>query len=287
MRSALIPAALAATALVFSGAPASAQPFDHLKCYKISDQHSFTTLATLSTNDLQAAAFPDDTNCKISVHSKEFCIPVAKTRFFNPGNPKEPPMEALVGRDLANDFLCYKVRCDKPVVAPPASQVVHDQFGPRAVSGFRTAKVCTPAVKLSGGPYDEPVPYSALLRQVMLSGSSPREFVVDLMTSLDAEYMLTEITSLSGPAGFSIAGVEVAARRDCAVGSVALGASGACNQVWALRLTADPGTCTLNGSYQATFRYGCNPLMPNCSLVDFTLPDLQVNFTLASSNFCA
>jgi hypothetical protein len=286
MKTTLFRLASAAALLGLTADTAPALTYDHLKCFKIADEHNYSAMATLTTNELQAAAFPDDTSCKISVRSKEFCIPVAKTRAVDLGNPKDAPVAAFIGQDLANDFICYKVRCDRPAVAPPASQVVHDQFGPRPISGLRTAKVCTPAVKLSGGPYDAPVPIAGILRQEKLTGSSPHEFIVDLYTSLDAEYAFTELTSLTGPAGISLSGAEITSRRDCSSGSVALGASGACNQIWSVRLTVAPGTCTLNGSYQATFRYGCNQQMPDCSLVDFSLPDFTVNWTGASADFC-
>lgn len=264
---------------------ASAQTFDHLKCYKISDESSYTALANLDTNSLQAAAFPNETGCKISVRSKEFCVPVSKTRFVDPGNPKEAPEAELVGQELQNDFLCYKVRCEAPATTPPASQVVHDQFGARAISRFKTAKVCTPAVKLSGGPYEDPLPLSAILRQTYL-GSSLDDFQVDLFTSLDAEYEFTGLTGATAPPGWSVSGVEVEARRDCASGSVAMGPSGGCGQVWTFRFTPDAGTCSLTGTFTATFRYGCNADMPNCSLVNFALPDHTVTVNMTSSSFC-
>lgn len=284
-----IHAAASAAILLFVGAtPSPAQTSDHLKCYKVGDSHNYQATANLDTNALQAAAFPGETNCRIVVKSKEFCVPVAKTRFVDFTNPKEAPEVELAGQDLQNDYLCYKVRCDKPTVLPPATQLVVDQFGTHTVSGFRTAKVCTPAVKIASGTLEDPVPFSAILKQTFVPGTfgTPNEVFIDLYTSLDAEYRFTGITSITTAPGMHLVGVEVPARSDCAGGSVALGPSGGCGQIWSLRLTLDPGVCTLNGNHAVSLRYGCNTALGDCSLVNFALPDHVVNFSTTSDNFC-
>jgi hypothetical protein len=122
---------------------------DHLKCYKIKDSHKYSAVADLITN-YEQSMYPSEAGCKIQVKSKEFCLPVNKDRIMQPNNKRDAPHEDVVGQDLTNDFLCYKVRCPKDPagVMPPSAQDVVDQFGERVIGGFRTTKMCTPAWKV-------------------------------------------------------------------------------------------------------------------------------------------
>ncbi len=128
---------------------------DHLKCYKIKDSHRYSAVADLITNSDQSM-YPSEAGCRILVKSKEFCLPINKDRILQPNNKRDAPHEDVVGQDLTNDFLCYKVRCptDPTGAMPPSVQDVVDQFGQREISGFRTTKMCTPAWKV----FDQPVP---------------------------------------------------------------------------------------------------------------------------------
>src|SRR5690606_10109421 len=40
--------------------------------------------------------------------------------------------------------LCYSIKC--PDIGMPSALTMSDRFGTRALSGFRTSKVCTPAI---------------------------------------------------------------------------------------------------------------------------------------------
>ena len=103
---------------------------DHLKCYKIKDSHRYSAVADLITNSDQSM-YPSEAGCRIMVKSKEFCLPINKDRILQPNSKRDAPHEDVVGQDLTNDFLCYKVRCPKdPTGAmPPSAQDVVDQFG--------------------------------------------------------------------------------------------------------------------------------------------------------------
>jgi hypothetical protein len=131
---------LASFAISFSLiAVASAQTFDHLKCYKMKDPHNFTALADFLP--IQNPPFPVELDCKIKVRGAEFCIPVSKT--IVGGNAPSAP---VVGQTLSNDFICYTIKCPKPP-APIPSVMVSDQFGSRTLQKFTAKRICTPAIK--------------------------------------------------------------------------------------------------------------------------------------------
>lgn len=119
---------------------ASAQTFDHLKCYKMKDPHNFTAIANLAP--FQNPPFPVEPGCKIKVKGLEFCIPVTKTLVPGGNAPSAP----VTGQALANDFICYTVRCPKPPTAIPPV-LVSDQFGSRTLQKFTASRICTPAIK--------------------------------------------------------------------------------------------------------------------------------------------
>jgi hypothetical protein len=77
---------------------ASAQTFDHLKCYKMKDPHNFTAVANLTP--FQNPPFPVEPGCKIKVKGLEFCIPVTKTLVPGTSNAPSAP---VVGQPLQNE----------------------------------------------------------------------------------------------------------------------------------------------------------------------------------------
>ena len=120
---------------------ASAQTFDHLKCYKMKDPHNFTAVANLTP--FQNPPFPLEPGCKIKVKGTEFCIPVDKA--LVPGT-STAPSAPVVGQPLQNDYICYVMRCPRPTTAIP-SVLVSDQFGSRTLQKFVAHRICTPAIK--------------------------------------------------------------------------------------------------------------------------------------------
>jgi len=133
---------LATVAFVLVTVPsASAQVFDHLKCYKMKDAHNFTAGADLTP--FQNPPFPVEPGCKIKVKGKEFCIPVDKDLIPGASNAPSAP---VVGQALQNDFICYKMKCPNTGVQIPPL-VVSDQFGSRTLKKFVAKKLCTPAIK--------------------------------------------------------------------------------------------------------------------------------------------
>ncbi len=137
-------AAGAATLSVFSSADvAGAQSYDHLHCFKVRDAKTFKAADV----DL-AALVPafDAAGCVVRGGAKEFCVPVAKTV-----NAIEGGTDAPFAADSERYArVCYKLQCPKAVLAP---ELLTDQFGTRTVSGFKTTKLCTPAV-LDSFPLD-------------------------------------------------------------------------------------------------------------------------------------
>ncbi|MBI5504385.1 MAG: hypothetical protein HY899_06265 [Deltaproteobacteria bacterium] len=126
-----------AVALAASAVVATAQPYDHLKCFKVKDSlASFTATADLRPVD--TIDFELDAGCAIKVRSRELCVPVNKDRV------DEGPSLAVAGPDLTNAFICYTIKCRGEVL--PAQLLMSDQFGSRQLSGLHTTRLCAPAV---------------------------------------------------------------------------------------------------------------------------------------------
>jgi hypothetical protein len=123
-------------AVLLSGAGvAHGQALDHLKCHKVKDPlHLPRTTADLPT-DLQPEFAAS--GCQI-LKPKFFCVPVAKQNVV-----PAPPRPDIVGQDLSNDFICYKIKCP----TQPGDHQVTDQFGTRTQTKFKTSMLCVPAVK--------------------------------------------------------------------------------------------------------------------------------------------
>ena len=131
-------AAIAFVATVAGVVPAAAALHDHLKCYKVKDPSAFA--ATVDLRPADSDVFDVDANCTVKVRSRELCFPVQKDFVSGTG-----PQLGVAGAELANAFLCYKVKCPPSVV--PESIEMSDQFGTRTLSGLRTTTICAPAVR--------------------------------------------------------------------------------------------------------------------------------------------
>lgn len=130
---------------------AGAQPtFDHLQCFKVKDQAKFKAVANLTP--LQSEFVPAD--CEIQGKAKMFCIPVDKNlTSFEDKTKQGIPQVHLNGDESSFDRLCYKIKCPAPALQ---SLNVTDQFGNRDLAKFKTAMLCTPAIK--GAPVTTTVP---------------------------------------------------------------------------------------------------------------------------------
>lgn len=262
---------------------------DHLRCYKVKDEHRFLANANLFTNPAQAALLPSENGCKIVVNSTEFCVPVKKERLQGFG-PHEAPTSTFIGQELENDFLCYKVKCKETLGALPSKLEVEDQFGTRFISGLRTDTVCAPARKRALLGYDAPRVGSAVTAQRLInSAQNSRVLELEVTTETDADFMLLSIIPpILAPAGYSLlSAMEDVAARSCPGGVPVYGESGVgCTQVWALKFSIAPSRCYLDGSFTFALDVGCNSTMPHCDLVDPAEPNVIVSFSVVSDDFC-
>jgi len=120
--------------------PAAAQPSDHLQCHKVKDAQKFK-FADVDLTAVQAA-FQLPAGCRVKGKAKTFCVPVSKAVT----DTDAPGSFIGEGQDLsANDYLCYKIKCDKTTIA---DTLVTDQFGERDMQKIKTGgEICVPAVK--------------------------------------------------------------------------------------------------------------------------------------------
>jgi len=129
-------AALACAALLIAATAASAQPYDHLKCFKFRDVQTFDS----ATADLETieAAFPTQ-NCEIKKKAKHFCVPTSKDVTSIDAGTDTP----FGAQELVFEQVCYKVKCPNVTIA---DQQISDQFGTRTVGRFKASLLCVPAV---------------------------------------------------------------------------------------------------------------------------------------------
>ena len=115
---------------------ASAQPFDHLKCFKISDTQIFDSAAA----DIETieAAFPAQ-NCQIKKKAKYFCVPASKNVTAIVNGSDNP----FASQELLYEQICYKITCPRVTIA---DQEISDQFGTRTVARPKASMLCVPAV---------------------------------------------------------------------------------------------------------------------------------------------
>ncbi len=133
-------AASAVLCVIAAPLPASAQHYDHLKCYKIKDEANFTATVTL---DALLGQFGNE-SCTVKGRGKMFCVPVDKavTAFADKSSTGIPPT-GYQGDEQSDSRICYRVKCPSASIAP---ELVSDQFGTRAVERFKTQMLCAPAV---------------------------------------------------------------------------------------------------------------------------------------------
>ena len=138
-------------ALLLSASSASAQLFDHDRCYKIKDSANFRIDVTLSMFQEAHLGLPED--CRVKGRAKFFCAPAAKDphagTFVDNSNPPLS-LNGFQGDNQRYDKLCYKVKC--PDLDAPAVLDVNDQFGSRSIRGLKTQMMCTPTYKLEMPP---------------------------------------------------------------------------------------------------------------------------------------
>ena len=111
--------------------------YDHLECFKARDPHNYAALVDITPQLGNNLGLEPHAGCKISVRSKEFCVPVAKTVVET-----DAPTIGVVGQDLVPGFLCYKMKC--PIEAT-GTLTVGDQFGVRDIEPSKVSRICTPA----------------------------------------------------------------------------------------------------------------------------------------------
>lgn len=126
---------------------------DHLKCYKVKDPVRLRG-PNPSWLDLDGPQFGSE-QCKIVGGFRMFCVPVTKTvtaaieRKVIPGGWQPYDPNPVPGPDvLAQDKLCYKIKCANNAVPNPLDpRSVFDQFGNREVSRWQPFMLCGPAEK--------------------------------------------------------------------------------------------------------------------------------------------
>jgi len=116
---------------------------DHLKCYKIKDPNKFKGIVDLNTSQ-----FGDELGCNLTIKASFFCAPASKDVVDSGGLTILP----VVGQDLTNDQVCYKLKCAAPF--PPDTDIT-DQFGSRTVEKLKPQFLCVPAIE---GPPPGPPP---------------------------------------------------------------------------------------------------------------------------------
>ncbi len=122
---------------VLLGSPlASAQPADHLQCFKIKDPIKLKGVVALDARE-----YGLDPACKIS-KARMICIGAEKT-LIEAFDRKERIFPLLLGGPEADTRVCYKVKCPRRKLPNP---LVADQFGERTLEKLKTSMLCTPAV---------------------------------------------------------------------------------------------------------------------------------------------
>lgn len=128
-----------ASALVVLGSSfAFAQPYDHLKCYKMKDTETFHSAnADIGTIEPSFGL----QNCRIKKKARQICIPATKDVTEITDGTDTP--FAVATDDLAFEQVCYKITCPSVTIPP---QTVSDQFGTRTVEKLKASTLCVPAV---------------------------------------------------------------------------------------------------------------------------------------------
>jgi len=162
---------------------AQEQPFDHMTCVKISRDDRLARMPPPLALTSQQSEFLTSSGCKPVgggriARADEVCYPSAKA-------PSNPPG----GIDLSGqNFLCYRVRCERNGGGNRTELSITDQFGEGTVFANErpvTKKLCVPAY-LAGAPTPTP-------------GASPTPTVQPTGTPVPTE--TPEPTETPGPTG--------------------------------------------------------------------------------------
>jgi hypothetical protein len=125
----------ACAALVLA-TPVAAQPYDHLKVYRVKPD----TAVPAFTMDLPALQPPfSESGCTISGKPRLLLVPVDKT------NVTPAPPNAVRGPSILADYVCYKVKCQAS--NPPASVSLPNQFATHTLTKLTHKMLCVPAPK--------------------------------------------------------------------------------------------------------------------------------------------
>lgn len=117
-----------------------AQIADHLKCYKIKDGDLKKLKGLLNAETPQ---FGPESTCVVK-KAALFCAPSTKEVLSLTNGDEEVVELPYSAAPAPGDFICYKIRCGKPV---PPDQLATDQIGTRVLE-FKSAQLlCAPAVK--------------------------------------------------------------------------------------------------------------------------------------------
>jgi hypothetical protein len=127
-----------------SSAPdCSVAVFDHLECFKIKTTEKLK--ATLDVDPGTHPPFVLAEGCTIGKAAK-YCVPVMKTVAVVDASSTLVENPLYEGDPLANDRICYKVKCkDSPPVPEGTSIQARDRFGNRAFTKLKVSEICTPA----------------------------------------------------------------------------------------------------------------------------------------------
>ena len=138
MKRFLTAAAAVLSLMAATSAMAGAAPYDHLECFKITDQYSFYAMVDVTAQPGNSLGLGLQSGCKVILKSREFCIPVQKTVI----ETDDPNVLPVIGQDLLSGFLCYKMKCPS---GASGTISVGDQFGVRNVSPTTVTRICAPA----------------------------------------------------------------------------------------------------------------------------------------------
>jgi hypothetical protein len=129
---------LAVALVAFVCSNASAQPWTHLKCYKMKDTQTFHS-ANADIDTIEPSFGLQ--NCRIKKKARQICIPATKdvTEITDGSDTPFP----VATDDLAFEQICYKITCPQETISP---QTVSDQFGSRTVTKLKASTLCVPAV---------------------------------------------------------------------------------------------------------------------------------------------
>lgn len=112
-----------------------AQTYDHLQCFKVRDEKTFSGAAVEIESLLAEFGLQE---CTVKGGAKKVCIPADKSVTGIEGGNVIPD----TSEELAALRVCYKLRCPVPVATP---MTISDQFGSRTIGSFKAVELCTPA----------------------------------------------------------------------------------------------------------------------------------------------